>query len=138
VEQEVFLPRASDARIPEDKLKGYALNPDHPTGQHKARMFDRPWASSRMIGNTSVTKSWNVCLTARRPHGSRRIAATVLRLRVPSGEWEAGTEGTVVEVLEDTALVEIADEEGRTRDLLSVPLDAVTPVTPQAQERLPV
>jgi hypothetical protein len=62
----------------------------------------------------------------------------VVRLRVPSGEWEAGTEGTVVEVLEDTALVEIADEEGRMRDLLSVPLDAVTPVAPQAQVRLPV
>ena len=39
MEQEVFLPRASEARIPEDKLKGYVLNPDHPTGRHKARMF---------------------------------------------------------------------------------------------------
>jgi hypothetical protein len=76
-----------------------------------------------------------------RPRKEERVPIEthgVVRLRVPSDEWDAGTEGTVLEVLEDTALVEIADEEGRTRDLISVPVDAVTPVAAQTQERLPV
>lgn len=37
--EEVFLPRAADAEIPEDKLRDYALDPEHPTGRHKARVF---------------------------------------------------------------------------------------------------
>lgn len=36
---DVFLPRAEDAEVPEDKLRGYALDPDHQTGRHKARVF---------------------------------------------------------------------------------------------------
>lgn len=35
----LFLPRAGEAVIPADKLVGYALNPEHPRGRHKARVF---------------------------------------------------------------------------------------------------
>lgn len=37
--EELFLPRAELAEIPEDKLRGYALNPEHLAGRHKARVF---------------------------------------------------------------------------------------------------
>jgi hypothetical protein len=33
------LPRASEALISEEKLRGYVLNPEHSDGQHKARVF---------------------------------------------------------------------------------------------------
>jgi hypothetical protein len=36
---ERFLPRGSEAEIPEAKLRDYALNPRHPEGGHKARVF---------------------------------------------------------------------------------------------------
>src|SRR5581483_8377881 len=35
----VRLPRAREARIPTDKLTGYALDPAHERGRHKARVF---------------------------------------------------------------------------------------------------
>jgi hypothetical protein len=34
------LPFAERAVIPEAKLTEYVLNPEHPTGQHKARLFE--------------------------------------------------------------------------------------------------
>lgn len=34
-----LLPNADQALVDEDKLSGYALNPQHPLGQHKARVF---------------------------------------------------------------------------------------------------
>lgn len=33
------LPRADEAVIPDEKLVEYALNPHHPVGKHKARVF---------------------------------------------------------------------------------------------------
>ena len=33
------VPRAPDAVVPEQKLAGYALDPAHPRGRHKARVF---------------------------------------------------------------------------------------------------
>lgn len=33
------LHQAARATIPDEKLAGYALNPDHETGKHKARVF---------------------------------------------------------------------------------------------------
>jgi hypothetical protein len=33
------LPNVEDATIPGEKLWGYVLNPDHPVGMHKARLF---------------------------------------------------------------------------------------------------
>jgi hypothetical protein len=39
VSDRFHLPRARDAVIPTDKLVAYALDPDHPRGRHKARVF---------------------------------------------------------------------------------------------------
>jgi len=33
------LPRVDEAVVPEHKLRDYALNPEHLTGRHKARVF---------------------------------------------------------------------------------------------------
>ena len=33
------LPNVDQAEIPHDKLRDYCLNPQHPRGQHKARVF---------------------------------------------------------------------------------------------------
>ena len=33
------LPYYEHATIPEEKLRGYVLNPEHPVGRHKARVF---------------------------------------------------------------------------------------------------
>lgn len=35
----VKLPNGSRAVIPMEKLSGYCLNPEHPSGKHKARVF---------------------------------------------------------------------------------------------------
>jgi hypothetical protein len=37
----VKLPRASDVRIAEEKVRGYLLSPTHPVGRFKARVFAR-------------------------------------------------------------------------------------------------
>src|SRR5262249_50622043 len=39
VAESMRLPGAERATIPTDKLVRYALNPDHPLGRHKARVF---------------------------------------------------------------------------------------------------
>ena len=49
----------------------------------------------------------------------------VVELREARGEWPAGTVGTVVEASDEGALVEIADEEGRTLELLTVPYESL-------------
>lgn len=36
---ELALPNVDDAVIPEEKLRDYALSPNHATGRHKARVF---------------------------------------------------------------------------------------------------
>jgi hypothetical protein len=43
----------------------------------------------------------------------------VVRLKEAVGPWPAGTEGTVVEVYDDGALVEIANADGETLDMVS-------------------
>jgi hypothetical protein len=40
VNRPVRPPRATEARIPTDKLVRYALDPAHERGQHKARVFE--------------------------------------------------------------------------------------------------
>lgn len=35
-----LLPNAEFALVPMEKLTGYALNPDHPVGKHKAAVFE--------------------------------------------------------------------------------------------------
>ncbi len=41
------LPRADLAAIPTEKLVGYALDPSHPRGRHKARVFSAALAIHR-------------------------------------------------------------------------------------------
>ena len=66
------------------------------------------------------------------------ILHSVVELRMASGRWPAGTVGTVVQTHDEGALVEIADDQGRTLDLLSLPYDALSPVAPTDQGRLRV
>ncbi len=62
----------------------------------------------------------------------------VVELRIASGEWPAGTTGTIVERFRQGAVVEIVDSDGRTRDLLEVPYDVLAVVPRDHQERLAV
>jgi hypothetical protein len=61
----------------------------------------------------------------------------VIELRLPVGHWDAGTRGTVHEVRSDALLVEISDEEGVTRDLITVPVDAARVVWSMDRHRRP-
>ena len=47
----------------------------------------------------------------------------VVVLRETVGSWPAGTTGTVVSLQGDALLVEIADDDGKTLDILPVPSD---------------
>jgi hypothetical protein len=64
---------------------------------------------------------------------------SIVELRVESGRWAAGTRGTVVEVLDQGALVEISDDRGHTLEVLALPYDVLRAVAPtRQQERLPL
>jgi len=52
-----YLPRATEAVIPADKLVDYALNTEHPRGRHKARVFRSALGSSGPTGDTSTISS---------------------------------------------------------------------------------
>jgi hypothetical protein len=56
---------------------------------------------------------------------ARPAPLDVVELREARGEWPVGTIGTVVESLEDEALVEIVDDGGQTLELLGVPYQAL-------------
>jgi hypothetical protein len=58
--------------------------------------------------------------------GHTELLATV-ELRVEFERWPAGTVGTVVEVFDDGALVEISDGRGHTLDVLALPHNALRP-----------
>jgi hypothetical protein len=49
----------------------------------------------------------------------------VVELREPRGGQPAGAVGAVVELFPTEALVEVADEHGKTLELLSVPYEAL-------------
>lgn len=49
-ERGLSLPRAAEAEVPEEKLRCYALDPEHPTGRHKARVFSSTPAIDRDDG----------------------------------------------------------------------------------------
>jgi hypothetical protein len=57
---------------------------------------------------------------------------------VDSGRWPAGTIGTVVEALDQGAIVEIADDRGHTLDMLSLPYVALQLWRPAEQTRLAI
>lgn len=58
----------------------------------------------------------------------------VVELKVDSGQWPAGTIGTVVEADSDQALVEISDERGHGLDFVSLPHDALAPRQQPSQQ----
>jgi chemotaxis protein histidine kinase CheA len=57
----------------------------------------------------------------------RQAVVDVVKLRVDSGRWPAGTVATVVKEDENQALIEISDDRGHDLDLISVPHDALAP-----------
>lgn len=60
----------------------------------------------------------------------------VIELKVASGRWPAGTVGTVVELLDSAALIEVSDERGHAVDFLTLPLEAVQVMEAPPQETL--
>jgi hypothetical protein len=58
----------------------------------------------------------------------------VVELKVDSGQWPAGTIGTVVEADSDQALVEISDERGHGLDFVSLPHGALAPRQQPSQQ----
>jgi hypothetical protein len=48
----------------------------------------------------------------------------VIELRTVVAGWEAGTIATVLECGPDEVLAEVADDDGRTLDVVTVPVDA--------------
>lgn len=61
-----------------------------------------------------------------------------VELRAASGRWPARTVGTVLELHDSAALVEISDERGHALDFLTLPLDALSAVDVSPQETLGV
>ena len=62
----------------------------------------------------------------------------VIELRVAVDSWESGTVATVLEVATDSVLAEVSDDDGRTLDVLTVPLDAARRLETPKQRRLRV
>lgn len=60
----------------------------------------------------------------------------VVELQVETGRWVQGTRGTVIEVVEDGVLVEIADEHGHTAEVVALPQGAVRAVASPDQGKL--
>jgi hypothetical protein len=62
----------------------------------------------------------------------------VVEIEVESGRWPAGTQGTIVEMADSAALVEIADDRGHTLDLVELPTSVLQPMHVPQQEHLAV
>jgi hypothetical protein len=62
----------------------------------------------------------------------------VVELEAESGRWPVGTRGTIVELADSAALVEIADDRGHTLDLIAIPAHVLRPVRVHHQEHLAV
>ena len=61
----------------------------------------------------------------------------VIELRVAVDSWEAGTVATVLEVADGSVLAEVADEHGRTLEILTVPVEAASAVSAEDVPRRP-
>ncbi len=61
-----------------------------------------------------------------------------VELGAASGRWPAGTVGTVLELFDAAALVEISDERGHAVDFLTVPFDVLRVTNAAVQESLGV
>lgn len=57
----------------------------------------------------------------------RHSELDVVELLAESSRWPAGTQGTVVEVSDSAALVEIDDDRGHALDYVGLPHDALAP-----------
>ena len=73
---QVFLPRADAAKIPEEKLREYVLNSEHPLGRHKARVFAATlaigradWAYLRDQIQARLAESPVTAIRPKAPHG---------------------------------------------------------------------
>jgi hypothetical protein len=55
----------------------------------------------------------------------RHHALDVVELIADSGRWPAGTVGTVLEADDQSALVEISDDQGHALDFVSLPHEAL-------------
>lgn len=49
------LPNYQRAVIPLEKIRDYALNPDHPVGEHKARVFEAELGIQRVHAETFIS-----------------------------------------------------------------------------------
>ena len=71
------LPNPEQASIPADKLEGYALNPNHSEGRHKAVVFrsalglDQENASALREALRQALKSQDATPTKRNPYGQK-------------------------------------------------------------------
>jgi hypothetical protein len=61
----------------------------------------------------------------------------VIELRVAVDSWEEGTIATVLEVAPASVLAEVADENGTTLEILTVPVEAARRLEPQDVPRCP-
>jgi hypothetical protein len=92
VTEPMRLPGAECARIPTDKLVRYALDPDHPRGRHKARVF--AWAlgirrrahSSRSATTAGTGWTSSPCRTTRLPPPAIAPASASL-LSIGQSQW---------------------------------------------------
>ncbi len=75
----MILPNAELAHVPEDKLVGYALNPQSPRGKHKARVFrsalglevaDADWLRDQVLAAVLVAE---VAESDPSPYGERYV-----------------------------------------------------------------
>ena len=67
-----MLPNADRAHIPPGKLAGYSLNPDHPEGAHKARVF----RSALSLTRADADWLWDRILDAVRTLRAREMPET--------------------------------------------------------------
>lgn len=104
-----------------------------------------------MARPTKFSQLGTLLMSVIRSHGSRPRTSTsheaeaadlrlldVVELQVASGRWPRETEGTVIELRDSVALVEIADERGHTLDVVELPESVLRPLAVPHQEHLAV
>jgi Domain of unknown function (DUF4926) len=103
-------------------------------GKRTRVAYDR-WTRLRRWGSKGVGRTADKGEMKTVPVATFLELLSVVELRVECGRWPAGTRGTVVEVLDHGALVEISDDRGHTLEMLALPFDAVrVAVSPWRQQ----
>jgi hypothetical protein len=73
------LPNPERAIVEMDKLSGYCLNPEHPQGKHKARVFKSALnlnlenAEELQIALLQAVTNWDAVLAKSNPYGQKYI-----------------------------------------------------------------